>query len=134
MAITFVPSRSQILICDFDMAGYVPPEMRKRRRVAIVSPRSHNRRHGERPGRCLVVPFSATTPRCPTPADVPFPAGIYSSLTVPTWAICSAVASVSHDRLDRVAVGRAFLSESLSPSDLTRLEIGLRYAIGLGPS
>ena len=132
MAITFVPSRGQILICDFDMTGCAPPEMRKRRRVAIVSPRSHNRRHGHRPGRCLVVPFSATPPRHPTPADVHFLSGIYASLTVPTWAICSAVASVSHDRLDRVAVGRAFLSETLSSDDMTRFEVGLRYAMGLG--
>lgn len=129
--ITFVPQRGQILMCDFDMAGVVPPEMRKKRRVVVVSPRSHNRRHGVRPGRCLVVPFSASEPAMMTAAEVPFPDGVYRSLTVPTWAICSAAASVSHARLDRVAVGTAFLSEHLSAVDLERVEAGLRHALGL---
>ena len=129
--ISFVPQRGQILICDFDMAGVVPPEMRKRRRVVVVSPRSHNRRHGERPGRCLVVPFSASMPTVLTAAEVPFSADVYRSLTVPTWAICSAVESVSHARLDRVASGRMFISEKLAQADMLRLESGLRHALGL---
>ncbi len=129
--ITFVPQRGQILICDFDMAGVVPPEMRKKRRVVVVSPRSHNHRHGQRPGRCLVVPFSASMPTVVTAAEVPFPGDAYRSLTVPTWAICSAAASVSHARLDRVAAGTVFLSEHLSAADLERVESGLRHALGL---
>ncbi len=129
--IAFVPQRGQILICDFDMAGVVPPEMRKKRRVVVVSPRSHNHRHGQHAGRCLVVPFSASIPAVLTAAEVPFPKGIYQSLTVPTWAICSAAASVSHARLDRVAAGAVFLSEHLSAADLKRIEAGLCHAIGL---
>ena len=130
MPIAFVPQRGQILMCDFDMAGVVPPEMRKKRRAVVISPRSHNRRHGKRPGRCIVVPFSASEPAIVTPAEVLFPAGVYRSLTVPTWAICSAMASVSHTRLDRVAVGREFLSESLKPADVARVEDGIRHALG----
>ena len=129
--ITFVPQRGQILICDFDMAGVVPPEMRKRRRVVVVSPRSHNRRHGERPGRCLVVPFSASMPTVLTAVEVPFSADVYRSLTVPTWAICSAVESVSHARLDRVASGAVFLSERLTEDDMLRVATGLHHALGL---
>ena len=129
--ITFVPQRGQILLCDFDMAGVVPPEMRKKRRVVVVSPRSHNRRHGAKPGRCIVVPFSASTPPAHTPAEVPFSAGVYDSLTVPTWAICGAVSSVSHERLDRVAFGTRFLSEQLTSLDLRRVEVGLLHAIGV---
>ena len=131
MPITFVPQRGQIPICDFDIGGVVPPEMRKKRRVVVVSPRSHNRRHGAKPGRCLVVPFSATRPTVLTVAEVPFLAGPYGSLTLPTWAICSAVESVSHARLDRVAVGRSFFSEHLSQADLDRIDAGLRHALGL---
>ena len=131
MPITFVPQRGQILICDFDMAGVVPPEMRTVRRVIVTSPRAHNRRHGAKPGRCLVVPLSASPPTVVTTAEVPFPAGAYASLTVPTWAICGALASVSHARLDRVAVGRSFLSEQLTSVDLARVEDGLRHALGL---
>ena len=129
--ITFVPQRGQVLICDYDMAGVVPPEMRKKRRVVVVSPRSRNHRHGQGPGRCIVVPFSASMPAVVTNAEVPFAGNIYRSLTVPTWAICSAVESVSHARLDRVAVGTAFLSEELSDDDMARINAGLRHALGL---
>ncbi|MCW6510963.1 type II toxin-antitoxin system PemK/MazF family toxin [Lichenifustis flavocetrariae] len=72
MPISFVPQRGQILMCDFDMAGVVPPEMRKKRRVVVISPRSHNRRHGAKPGRCIVAPFSASEPPMPTPAEGAF--------------------------------------------------------------
>ena len=61
--------------------------------------------------------------------------GVYLSLTTPTWAICCAVMSVSHDRLDRVFLYRKrqpgrFLMELLSQPDLNRIEIGLSHAIG----
>jgi uncharacterized protein YifN (PemK superfamily) len=102
VAIAFVPQRGQILICDFSMA-HVPPEMRKVRRVVVMSPRTYNARHGAGPGRCIVVPFSGTPHVRIHPSDVPFPANVYASLTVPTWAICEAVMNVSHARLDRVA-------------------------------
>src|SRR4051794_23509210 len=105
--------------------------MRKVRRVVVVSPRSYNARHGLGPGCCVVVPFSASEPPSVTSADVPFPADIYRSLTVPTWAICSSVVCVSHARLDRVAFGPSFLSENLSDPDMERIEVGLRHALGL---
>lgn len=130
MPITFVPSPGQILICDYDMA-FVPPEMRKVRRAVVISSRSYNVRHGNSPGRCLVVPFSASPPKTSTPADIPFAAGLYRSLTIPTWAICGAVASLSHARLDRVAVGKSFLSERLTAGDLDRIKTGLRHVLGL---
>lgn len=132
MTIAFVPQRGQILMCDFSMA-HVPPEMRKKRRVVVISPRSYNARHGQGPGRCIVVPFSASPPKTLKPTDIAFPAGIYRSLTVDTWAICEAVMNISHARLDRVATGQRFLSESVSPGDMARIEVGLRHALGLGP-
>jgi hypothetical protein len=63
---------------------------------------------------------------------VPFRAGYYRSLTVPTWAICSAVMSVSHDRLDRVFIfqQQRYVTELLSPQDLNRIEEGLSHALG----
>src|SRR3954467_2473090 len=101
MAIRFVPRRGLILICDFD-AARIHPEMNKRRRVVVVSPRSYNRRHGEGPGRCLVIPFSATEPKVFSPSMVSFAAETYKSLTRQSWAICDSLTAVSHDRLDRV--------------------------------
>jgi len=130
VSLAFVPKRGHILICDFDMAR-VPPEMPKTRRVAVVSPKSYNMRHGLGPGRCIVVPFSASPPKLFRPSHIPFAAGAYASLTVPTWAICEAVASLSHARLDRVASGKRFLSEKLSDTDLERIETGLKHALGM---
>src|SRR4051812_26431452 len=104
MPIPFVPPRSRILICDFDLAR-IHPEMTKARRVVVVSPRSYNRRHGAGPGRCLVVPFSATAPPAITPAHVAFRADKYACLTEPTWALCDVISSMSHHRLDSVQVG-----------------------------
>ena len=75
-----------------------------------------------------------------TPADVPFDGSSYECLTVDTWAICAAVMSVSHDRLERVWVKRAWKrplwrksgpsSEILSSADMARIEDGLRHAMG----
>lgn len=132
MPISFVPRRGLILICDYDIAR-VHPEMNKRRRVVVVSPRSYNRRHGEGPGRCLVVPFSATEPRFLTPSMVPFPVGTYRSLTRASWAICDSIMAVSHDRLDRVWMGpRRSLDEYVSNEDMRRLELAMGHAIGAG--
>lgn len=130
MPITFVPQRGQILMCDFDMAR-VPPEMRKVRRAVVVSRRAYNRRHGSRPGTCTVVPISASQPQDGLPSDVSLAPGIYRSLQVPTWAICSHIDTVSHDRLDRVAYRSGFLSEHMSPADMARIEAALRQVQGL---
>lgn len=118
-------------MCDFDMAT-VPPEMRKVRRVIVVSPKAYNKRPGmSTPGKCIVVPLSATEPRVVQPSHVPFPENRYPSLTKPTWAICEMVAHVSHARLDRVASGRTFISETISSDDMALIEGALRHAMGL---
>lgn len=130
--IMFAPKRGAILMCDFDMAT-VPPEMRKRRRVVVVSPRSYNRPHRSAAGKCIVVPLSATEPRELRASHVSFPVGAYASFTVSVWAICEMVAHVSHARLDRVASGQRFLSEQMAPADIERIERGLRHALGMQP-
>jgi uncharacterized protein YifN (PemK superfamily) len=130
MAINFVPERGRVLICDYDIAR-VSPEIDKVRRAVVVSPRSYNHRHGAGPGRCLVVPFSATKPYAVTPADVHFPVANYETLTVETWAVCSAVMSSSHSRLTRVFVGHGRYSEEvITSADMTRIEEGLKHALG----
>src|ERR1700730_3679548 len=131
MAIQFVPVRGTILICDFDLnRGFrVEPEIDKRRRVVVVSPRSYNRRHGVGARRCLVVPFSATKPKVFTPAVVHFPLGPYASFTKEAWALCHTLMAVSHERLDQVWRGLGTpLSEVLSKPDMVRIEAGLRHA------
>jgi uncharacterized protein YifN (PemK superfamily) len=130
MAILFVPSRRQILICDFEY-GKIDPSLGKVRRAVVVSPRSYNRRHGHGPGRCVVVPFSATAPHEITPAHLAFTDDVYSSLTEPTWALCDCIRSVSHARLDRVNVGGVYQSEMISEEDMGRIEVGMRHAVGI---
>ena len=125
MAITFTPSRGQLLICDFDMAC-VPPEMRKIRRVVVMSHRSHNSS-----GRLIVVPFSATVPSRILPSHIPVQAGAYLSFGLSVWAICDCVAHVSFRRLDRVFHSGRFISESLVAPDMQRIEGGLRHALGI---
>jgi uncharacterized protein YifN (PemK superfamily) len=83
------------------------------------------------PGRCIVVPFSATPPSELTPAHVPFRDDVYPSLTEMTWAVCDSIRSVSHDRLDRVNVGGNYLSEMISEEDMARVEVGMRHALGI---
>ncbi|WP_432354696.1 type II toxin-antitoxin system PemK/MazF family toxin [Agrobacterium sp. rho-13.3] len=106
--------------------------MRKIRRVVVVSPKSYNKRPSMViPGKCVVVPFSATEPRTTQPSHVPIPADAYESLTKPVWAICEMVAHVSHARLDRVASGQKFLSEPMTSTDMALIEKALRHALGL---
>lgn len=123
--INFTPERGQLLLCDYDMA-HVAPEMTKKRRVVVVSPRSYNRA-----GRCVVVPFSATQPNTIEASHLPFRAGEYRALTVQTWAICDTISHVSCTRLDRVKAGQTFLREFLLPIDMARIEDGLKHALGL---
>jgi uncharacterized protein YifN (PemK superfamily) len=125
MAIAFTPKRGQILICDFDMAG-VLPEMRKVRRVVVVSHRSSNRA-----GRLVAVPFSATRPQRHSPSHVHFQAGSYASFRVPVWAICDCIAHVSFRRLDRVFCHGRFLAETMTDADLRRIATGIRHALAL---
>src|SRR5689334_18171429 len=100
----------------------IHPENARKRRVAVISPRSYNQRHGSRPGRCIVIPFSATQPAVLKASDVFFPSGPYQSLTKSTWASCDAVAAVSHSRLDRVRItGGKFSDEILSTIHLRSL-------------
>lgn len=117
-------------MCDFEH-GRIEPSLGKERRAVVLSPRSYNHRHGLGPGRCIVVPFSATAPAELKPAHVPFDAVTYRSLTEPTWALCDCVRSVSHARLNRVRSGGENLNEIMSQEDLERIEVGLKHALGI---
>lgn len=55
MPIKFHPEQGTIVICDF--AGFVLPEMVKRRPAVVVSPRLRRRE-----GLCAIVPLSTTAP------------------------------------------------------------------------
>lgn len=60
MAICIHPEQGTIVVCDF--AGFVAPEMIKRRPAVVISPRLRRRNE-----LCTVVPLSTTPPHpiCP---------------------------------------------------------------------
>lgn len=130
MPIRFTPKRSAILICDFE-AAFIPPEMRKVRRVVVLSPTTHNLWRSWDPGTSTVVPLSATPPRGADARSVPIPAGRYRSVTVPVWAKCGMVATVSNARLDRVFGRGGALSEFMALADMVAIEAGIRAALDL---
>lgn len=130
MAITFSPKRGAILMCDFDMS-FVEPEMRKKRQVAVISIASNNYRHGALPGTCTIIPFSTVEPKTVDPDDIFFPLGSYWSLTVPCWARCKLITTVSHARLDLVLRnGRRHPSEFLRSEHMDEIAKGISYSLG----
>lgn len=118
-------------MCDFEMA-FVSPEMSKKRPCVVISQSSLNHKHGRAAGTCTIVPFSATIPQSPTPADVEFYLGSYWSLTKLCWAKCAMMTTISHDRLDLVLQGGARRrNEVMRSADMARLEDAIRFALGL---
>lgn len=134
MPINFTPRRSAILMCDFDMA-YVPPEMRKVRRVVILSPTAQNKWTSADPGLSTVVPLSATAPRGSDPRSVLIPAGTYSSLTIDVWAKCGMIDTVSNSRLDRVKKRERgqllYLNDRMTAADMASIEVAIRAALDM---
>jgi mRNA interferase MazF len=119
--LTFFPKPGQILLCDYDMAT-VPPEMRKKRPVAVISPYQHNKRYGV----CAVVPFSTVAPSPIERFHYRIPAGRYpfQDAVRDTWAKCNMLGTVSFARLSRVTINRREEVPELNPADLT----GIRTA------
>src|SRR4030088_1614738 len=97
----FYVKKRMILMCDFDRAGFVAPEMTKCRRVVVL------RAFGT---IALVVPLSATAPRFVRPYHAPIEAKLYQSLTARVWAKCDAITHVSIRRLMPVAARVALRS------------------------
>lgn len=134
MAIRFAPSCGDILICDFG-AGFMPPEMVKRRPVLILSPRLRGRE-----GLCTVAPLSTTPPQRPVayqcavtlPAAPPKP---FSQTDL--WAKADMLATVSFSRLDlfrsaRQPNGRRnYLKMALPTADLEAVRDCVIHALGL---
>ena len=103
MALKFHPEPGTVLICDYG-DDPLPPEMRKRRPVIVVSPKFKRRT-----GLCTVVPLSTTAPDVVEPyhtvvkLDPPLPKPFHSSTA---WAKCDMISAVSFARLDLIAEPR----------------------------
>jgi uncharacterized protein YifN (PemK superfamily) len=132
MALPYHPQRGEVLICDFDMGGFQPPEMVKVRPAVVVSvKRSHGR------GLCTVVPFSTTAANPPSEWHHPLP-----HVTIPgwqatgsIWAKCDMIGTVSFARLNkpyvRLRSGRAYKTVMLVAQDMRAIDAILRGYLGL---
>lgn len=129
MTLPYLPKIGEVLVCNFDDGGFMPPEMVKRRPVIVVSRKdSHERR------LCTVVPISTTPPderkiwhhalphvRVPGFDD---PAG--------QWAKCDMLATVSFDRLGKpyyrtARSGRQYVGVFLSDADLASVRECIKH-------
>ena len=134
MPISHAPSLRTILLCDYDMGGFKPPEMVKRRPAIVLSARLPRRN-----GLVTVVPLSGTAStesyhyrlELSQPLPEPFAETIW-------WVKADMVATVSFKRLDFFRTkrdnngNRRYLS-NLRVSDENFVEIKevVRRAIGL---
>jgi mRNA interferase MazF len=98
LGISFPPDRRSIILCNFDLGGFRPPEMVKRRPVVVIVGRLPHRS-----GLATVVPLSTTPPhpgvdyQCPLWLDQPLPHPFDSTSM---WVKADMLASVSYERLD----------------------------------
>lgn len=126
MAITFHPKSGLVLICDY--AGFVAPEMVKKRPVVVVSPD-----HLERAGLHTVVPMSTTAPTRIHPYHLKLDRNPVPGMSGDVWVKCDMVATVRNDRLDRIKLGRRgpYVTTEVTPEELEAIRTCLRYALGI---
>ena len=135
MPIQFALPMGTVVLCDYAMGGFRPPEMVKKRPAIIVSPRLPHR-----DGLCTVVPLSGSPPDKEVPYVIrlamahplpyPFPYGTF-------WAKCDMLSTVGFERLDmfhteRDQTGRRkYLRPQLAPDQLIDVRRGILRALGL---
>lgn len=127
MGINFVPDPGDVLMCDF--TDLRPPEITKKRRVVVLSPRC--RTHF--PGTILVVPISKSPPSPPEAIHHEFPPRAYHFFdnAESVWALCNMVMAVKFERLDRMKINGRYTRTSLRMPDLDGIRNGVAAALGL---
>jgi mRNA interferase MazF len=135
MSIRFPVAPGTLLLCDYAMGGFLPPEMVKRRPVVVISPRLPHR-----DGLCAVVPLSTSPPAKAVTYVVelklkfalPAP---FDSLVV--WAKCDMISTVGFRRLDMFRTGRdqngkrKYLTSKIDPEQLEALRSGVCAGLGI---
>jgi mRNA interferase MazF len=133
MPIQYELKPGTILLCDYSLGGFKPPEMVKRRPVVVVSLRKR-----KPTGLLTVVPLSTSDP---TPVEVhncqiTFGQPLPGFAELSCWAKADMVGTVAFNRLDmfRTARGpdgsRKYLTPRLSDEQLEQLRICLRSVFG----
>jgi uncharacterized protein YifN (PemK superfamily) len=138
MAITFIPTAGDVIMCEFgpDPASIVTPgvmrgplavkpEIWKFRQAVVVS--SFGR-------LAIVVPFSTSQPNTAKNYHVHIAAGTYPFLTTASdsWLKADLIETVSHDRLDRCQVAGKYQRVRLTPAHLMALRAACLHSMGLG--
>jgi mRNA interferase MazF len=135
LSILYPVPRRAIVLCDYSLGGFRPPEMVKRRPAVVVSPRLPHRN-----GLFSVVALSGTEPEKPVPYVVrielgePLPAPFSASVW---WAKCDMVATVAAERLDLFRTARSpegkrkFIQPRLDAEVFQSLMLGVLYGLGL---
>jgi uncharacterized protein YifN (PemK superfamily) len=126
MPLSFVPGPGSIVICDF--AGYVQPEMVKKRRVVVLSPLRQFR--SSQDATVIVVPLSEVEPHPLLPWHHAIRSGRYHGVKR-CWAKGDLVAHASLARLDRVFFSGAWTVPVVDRCDLAAVRRAVSRAIGL---
>lgn len=123
------PNPGDVLFCRFDEHEFAPPEMTKRRRVVVLTPRSRD----HRTSTLVVVPLSTTAPRIVRPHHYQLQ-GMYQFLTQTeaVWAKGDMVVHVALARLSPVIDKGRVVRASVSAIDLLGIRTAVLHAIGLG--
>ena len=134
MPIKFEQKPGTILLCDYGLGGFKPPEMVKRRPVVVVSMRKRSST-----GLITVVPLSTTAP-IPVEAHhsrillgKPLPGFAAQEC----WVKADMVATVAFARLEmfRSARGpdgkRKYLTPRVSDEQLEQIKVCLRAVFGI---
>lgn len=131
MPIPFQPKPRSVVYCDF--AGFIPPEMVKRRPVVVLASHKRNSK------LVAVVPLSTTQPE---PVEEHHYRLLQNPLPDPSvseiWAKCDMVAVVSTDRLELVRTGRRrldgkreYLTTKIGQEQFDHIRRGVASALGL---
>jgi len=135
MPIQYAVAPGTVVLCDYS-TGFRPPEMVKRRRAVVISPRLPHRDR-----LCTVVPLSGSAPshdlayQCRIALVEPLPPPFEQSVW---WAKADMLATVSFERLDLFRTARdqetgrrRYLHPKLTADDFKRVQDSVMHALGL---
>jgi uncharacterized protein YifN (PemK superfamily) len=132
MPLTFQPKPRTVVYCDF--AGYIEPEIVKRRPVVVLATHKRNSK------LVAVVPLSTTKP---DPVEAHHHRLLQNPLpdqqAAEVWAKCDMIAVVSVERLELIRSGRRladgrreYLVPKIGPEQFEAIRKGVVSALGLG--
>jgi mRNA interferase MazF len=135
MPIRYPVAPGTLLLCNYALGGFMPPEMVKRRPAIVVSPRLPHR-----DGLCAVVPLSTFPPErnynyvVEITLDPALPAPFDSPVM---WAKCDMIATVGFERLDLFRGGREtngnrkYVTRRVDTETFEMIKAAIRCGLGI---